>query len=429
MMHRSKSTLTAGTGVCVLVVFLFAIATIRARSAPCGTPFGAPGISGSTLTLAEGGSIVYDKGQGLCWLADANLAGNPAARGLIKLSSMNPDHSLPAINPDGTMDYPTAVNWVHALNAYNNGKGWLNHNNWQLPSTPSSDPSCSVKGFGALCQGSAMGYLYNAALAKNFPDSVVPRFFTIVWPLFNLQPGLYWADDKNAPQNTFSFNTGLPGENTTKYNFFHVLPMTTTLLGSFAEGEGVVPYVSGPGAGRAVYDKLTGLSWTLDANLPAARNFNFTDTVTLDLNGTLVPLPAVNAGGTVHFAAIDPTNPTYGWIAAMNTANYAGSNSWKLPAAADLGTLFTDLGLHTGDPRLEWPFFVGPFWRLQPGFYWSCVRENDALTNSPCDYTKEAPSMPGVQATPEWSFNFDDGFQGTDHKGRQFYVMVYFPAS
>jgi len=38
----------------VLVVFLFAIATIRARSAPCGTPFGAPGISGSTLTLAEG---------------------------------------------------------------------------------------------------------------------------------------------------------------------------------------------------------------------------------------------------------------------------------------------------------------------------------------------------------------------------------------
>ena len=27
-----------------------------------------------------------------------------------------------------------------------------------------------------------------------------------------------------------------------------------------------------------------------------------------------------------------------------------------------------------------------------------------------------------------WSFNFDDGFQGTDLVSKLFYVMVYFPA-
>jgi hypothetical protein len=26
-----------------------------------------------------------------------------------------------------------------------------------------------------------------------------------------------------------------------------------------------------------------------------------------------------------------------------------------------------------------------------------------------------------------WSFNFDDGFEGTDLPGKQFYVMVYYP--
>jgi hypothetical protein len=28
----------------------------------------------------------------------------------------------------------------------------------------------------------------------------------------------------------------------------------------------------------------------------------------------------------------------------------------------------------------------------------------------------------------EWSFNFDDGFTGTDSNDKEFYVTVYFPA-
>ncbi len=118
----------------------------------------------------------------------------------------------------------------------------------------------------------------------------------------------------------------------------------------------------------------------------------------------------------------------------MNKYNFAGSSNWMLPSApqpnkqipGDLDTLFLDLGLQPGDLRLEWFGFVGPFWRLQPGFYWTC--ERDDLTNSqaPCDPLL-SPTPPGSQPFA-FSFNFDDGFEGTDHQDKHFYVMVYFPA-
>ena len=53
------------------------------------------------------------------------------------------DGTLPVINPDGTMDYETALNWVNALNKFNGGKGWLDHNPWQLPDTIPTDTQCS----------------------------------------------------------------------------------------------------------------------------------------------------------------------------------------------------------------------------------------------------------------------------------------------
>lgn len=167
------------------------------------------------LTPDELGWIVYDSNQGDCWLADANLAGQPEVRAA---------GSLPVINPDGTMDWETALNWVNALNSYDNGRGWLNHSDWQLP-----------------CRD-------------------------------------------------------------------------------------------------------------------------------------------------------DPQNP------------------------------YNDIPITTGDIRLEWPFGVGPFWHLQPGFYWACVRADGAASNGPCDLNQSAAR--GL----EWSFDFDDGFEGTDLPNKQFYVMVYFPA-
>jgi hypothetical protein len=398
----------------------------------CGGGGGGSGSgSGATQTpTQQSGTTVYDSIKNVYWLANANLAGDPSARAQIPLSSANPDGSTPVLNPDGTMDYQTALNWVNALNNYNGGKGWLDHNNWQLPINPAIDTTCSsvnTDNFGIQCTGSTMGNLYNVVLNIAYPDSVVPPLSNSVPPFINLQPGLYWtADTNNGGEATFSFNTGIRGGNTTQYNFFHVLPMTKTVLGPVPAGTGVLPYQSGPAAGKAVYDTTTGISWTLNANLPAVENFGVTDTITITAgqngktNGGTVTVPVINSDGTVHFSAVDPSNTTSGWIVAMNNVGYAGTNTWVLPGIADLKTLYADLGIIGGDTRLLSQVQVGQFLNLQPGFYWGCVADTSGY--GLCDYTQSAPG--GL----EWSFNFDDGFEGTDLPNKQFYVMVYYHA-
>jgi hypothetical protein len=434
------------------------------QQTPCGIAFPRIRPIGTTgLTLVNGGSIVYDSNQQLCWLSDANPAGNPFIRALVPLKSSNPDGSTPVINPDGTMDYQTARNWVDSLNRFNNGKGWLDHNNWQFPTTQTTDYTCSSRktgNFGVLCNGSALGNLYNTGLARVYPDSVVPSFFSIVWPFFNLQPGLYWTSSSqgDAGQSTFSFNTGDDGANTTNYNFLHVLPMTSDVLGITAfrgTSCSVVPYISGPGAGKAVFDSCTGLSWPIDGNLAAENKFDFNAAVVLDtqqgdpyVNHTAFPMtvPMIDQDGAMLYAAVDPCAPsspanqcipaTSGWIVSMNNAKFAGSNHWMLPSAkgqgipGDLDMLYRDLGLQPGDVRLEWQGFVGPFWRLQPGFYWSCERDDNTGSQAACNQAlMPVNCQPNTPCPPfEYSFNFDDGFEGTDHLDKHFYVMVYFPA-
>ena len=391
------------------------------------------------LTPTDWGTVVYDSNQGVCWLTDANLAGNPEIRAQL---------DVPGINAYGTMDWATALNFVNALNRYDHGRGFLGHNDWQLPTNPAADTTCSsinVGNFGALCTGSGLGNLYNVGLAQTYPASVVPRFFNIVWPFLNLQPGLYWAADPNSGgETTFSFNTGISGGNTTLYNLFHVLPMTTTVLGPPPVGTGVLPYRSGPAAGKAVYDTLTGLSWTLNANLPGFDNFGVTSTAkippdkSVNTNRNTLTVPLVDQDGAVYLGAaippvkrcLDSNNKltytsglTSQWIIAMNSAEYAGTKDWDLPCISDLQKLYSDMVITAGDTRLESPFAVGPFWLLQPGFYWACVAKNAVGSKGPCDYTNSAPE--GLQ----WSFNFDDGFEGTDLVSKQFYVMVYYPAS
>jgi len=284
-----------------------------------------------------------------------------------------------------------------------------------------------------------MGNLYGVGLARNYPGSTAPLFINFVWPFFNLHPGLYWTSDANpdstAGQVTFSFNTGLHGSNTTKYNFLHVLPMTASVLGPLPPGRGVIPYFFGPGAGKAVYDTNTGLSWTLDANLPAHKNFGFTATTTVTAdttatpptNGATLKLPMINPDGTIYFDAVDSKSATPGWIAAMNAAKYAGASTWALPSEKQIAELYADMGLTVGDTRLEWPFPTGPFARLQPAFYWACAREDGTGSNGACDLTQNAQPDPHYAGNMEWSFNFDDGFEGTDQDDKMFYVMVYYP--
>ncbi len=121
-------------------------------------------------------AIVYDPNQGVCWLANANLAGDPNMRASL---------GVPGVNPNGSMDYATALRWVAALNADNNGAGYLGHNNWQLPVAPLVDKTCADTGtnggsFGPQCTGSALGNLYSVGLKQTFPASVAPGFSATV---------------------------------------------------------------------------------------------------------------------------------------------------------------------------------------------------------------------------------------------------------
>ena len=370
--------------------------------------------------------IVFDNNQNIYWLADANLAADPKMRQLLgpKLK----------INPDGSMDYQTALDWVAALNHYG-VKGYLDHMNWQLPVTPARDPTClskNVNNFGANCTGSAQGNLYTLGLGIGFPNSVVTDFSGNIQPLQNVQPSMYWTMDKNnVGQQTFSFLTDTLASNTTDFNYMHVLVTMKGSIGQPPSGSGVVPYTSGPAAGKAVYDTHEQRTWLLDADLARTNTFGIKGTTTIasKYNGNTISVPLIDNNGAMLFKTA--TDPNAGWIAAMNNNHYAGANTsgiprWELPHYNDLHTLFINLKLQPHDTRLVNMGKEGPFRHFQPFFYWACQRDQNGSSQSPCNTNLNPPNSPGG-GPMAWSFNFDDGFEGTSLQNKPFYVMVYYP--
>jgi hypothetical protein len=434
LLHKLRSFSFACAIVFISGVVSIAAGQNEANSNPCKVPQSAVAQSSAAssqevsqaitthgLTPVDRGQIVYDSNQGVCWLADANLAGNPVARQMLDVTG---------INPDGTMDYPTALNWVAALNSYNGGRGYLNHTHWQLPSNPLDDATCSSLNhgnFGVSCTGNGLGNLYSVGLASTYPESISPNFTDTIWPFENLQPGLYWTANP-APtggETTFSFNTGLNGANTTKYNYLHVLALTHGAIGTPPTGTGVLPYTTGPAAGLAVYDPATGDSWILNANLAAVDTFGVTGTTTIfpkkkcdtsQVNCTTYIVPKINSDGAMLYSE------TASWLAGMNAPAYAGSTTpWEMPLLAEIKKLNKHLGLQPGNPALTANGSVGPFLNLQPGFYWQCERDPGLTSQSPCDLS--------LYPVPDYmySFNFAEGFENTDKLSKQFYVMVYYP--
>ena len=112
----------------------------------------------------------------------------------------------------------------------------------------------------------------------------------------------------------------------------------------------------------------------------------------------------------------------------MNATSYAGSSAWQLPDVEDLKALFQDLGLDAGSTLFDSRRSVGPFQHLQPFFYWACQRNQKGTRQSPCNFMLHPPDNPRDGSPMRWSFNLDEGFQGTDETTKQFYVLVYYPA-
>lgn len=371
------------------------------------------------------GAIVYDAKQGVCWLANANLAADPDMQAALGVTG---------INPNGSMDFSTAQNWVAAMNAYNNGRGYLGHNNWQLPVMPYKDTTCADTGtqgasFGPQCTGSAPGHLYYEGLRMNFPNSVAPRFGAAIGPLHNVKLSYYWAlqnnggtsGTDNGGQEMFSFATGIQGGTTIKDCYYYVLPMVTGAIGTppSCSASGVVSYTSGPAAGEAVYDCTSGYTWLTDANLAGSNTFGLSGNTTIMYASRTITAPLID-GGAMLFATATQ------WIKAMNASGYLGSSAWQMPpSSTDFTTFFKDLNLTSGDTRLMQTGSFGPFQNLQPFFYWGCERNQPGTSQSPC--TGYAP--PDGTTQLQWTFDFDYGFQSTSSLVQKYFVMVYYPAS
>ncbi len=71
-----------------------------------------------------------------------------------------------------------------------------------------------------------------------------------------------------------------------------------------------------PGSIEAYYDTTLDITWLANANLALTNNFG---------------VSGINAQGRMEWAT------AVAWVAAMNSANYLGISSWRLPAMYDIG--------------------------------------------------------------------------------------------
>jgi len=371
----------------------------------------------AALVPSSDGRTVHDTALHVTWLANANLAGAPAAR-----------FGVQNITPSGAMSYQAALAWIEALNA----QSYLGHNNWQLPATPAVDPTCGAVGpngnsFGADCSGSALGSLYYTSLGLKFPNTAVPIPAIATGPFTNFQPYLYWtgtaAADAKIGYHTFSFNTGWHGANVNGH-FMYVLPVIKGRLpGSPApNGNALQPSADG----QTVYDPIADVTWLADANLASTQQFGAQCT---NHDGTL----CITADGSMTQTTAET------WINDMNAAGWLGQRNWQLPPqpATDstctppnsnfdctgdpMGSLYyKQLKLAQGTPAVATPNVrTGPFSNLQPYLYWSCSAAPGS--NVLCD--------PAAVPAPNfgWSFSFGNGFEGTDLQVNDLYVMIYYP--
>jgi hypothetical protein len=422
---------------CVTGILLAAL--IFARSAQLSAQ--APASDLWPLVLIPNGETVYDVVNHVTWLTDANL---PASQrfGIPLCDGSGPYGSAPIVDPcingSGIMDYPSAAAWVLAMNNAN----YQGHSNWQLPTTPSKDPSCAGTGadgnsFSFGCNANALGYLYYKALGFHTPNTAVPIPANRVGPFRNFQPDHYWSSSSGGGQQNavanFDFVDGSQGGGTGG-DFSYVLPMIPGKIPG-------TPTASGTGLqvnldGQAVYDGTALVTWLADANLAAS------DTLGLPRCQTpTTPMNCVAQDGSMNDASAGQ------FINNMNAydhgAGYLGQTDWQLPPVSircqtlgcvtgnPMGVLFyIQFGLSAGQPVVEPPdIAVGPFLHLWPSTYWSCAITNtqtpiqppiQAPIQAPCDST-------GANANEaEFGFSFGNGYLGTATQPAYRFVTAYY---
>ena len=156
------------------------------------------------LVPGADGQTVYDTTKQVTWLANANLAATNT-------------FGVDGVNPDGSMSWSTAQNWVAAMNKAN----YLGHNDWILPTTPELDSNCTQQTAGGPfaynCTHSDMGELFYDALGGSKGVSISSLTNSNARLFKNFQPYLYWSGTvyKGVGNSSwsFSFGNGFQGTN------------------------------------------------------------------------------------------------------------------------------------------------------------------------------------------------------------------------
>jgi hypothetical protein len=176
----------------------------------------------AALVAGNKGQTVYDTTHDATWLSDANFAATKS-------------FGVKGINPDGSMGWTTAQEWIAAMNAAN----YLGSNRWSLPTTKLPDDGCSQNpksaAFGYFCTGSEMGELYYDGLG-GVKGSTIQLTHNGSYSLFkNFQPYLYWSATlwPRVPNSAFSFSFGNGFQGTNVFaNDMYVLPVAPGKVGS-----------------------------------------------------------------------------------------------------------------------------------------------------------------------------------------------------
>lgn len=407
-------------GFVVYVVLVGLVGAAQSSAAATATATGSP----VAPVPGPNGLSVYDGATGVTWLADADLAASNRF-GLPVCSAVT---TTPCVNPSGSMNYRSAVAWVDAMRSAD----YLGHANWQLPTTPNSEPRSSTicprigpkpyqNQFGFNCADNGLGSLFYTDLGLSAPNTAVPIPANTVGPFSNFQPYLYWSRSLGpGGHGTFSFGNGFKGANTDP-NFLYVLPMLPGKIPGTPPAIGNGLEVN-PG-GQTVYDPVTNVTWLADANLAASNTLGLprcknptNPPICVDVDG------AMTWGSAVQFVR-DMRN--------YDGAGYLDRKHWMLPPAGKecpaytcagdvnpMGELFYDhFALSQGSPVVASPdIALGRFNNVHPYLYWSCEA---ATIQDPCQSTGPAPGF-------EWSFSFGDGFLGTDILANDLYVTAYY---
>jgi hypothetical protein len=386
-----------------------------------------------SLTAIDGGMLVHDPDfvdvygmKGATWLADANLAATTT-------------FGVAGINQDGSMTWQTALNWVAAMNKFDNGpdkpQGYLGHNNWTLPLTPDKDPNGTIvnptyhAAFGFNCDAGAMGHLFYDEFGGVAGESISEIQNANTALFNNFQPYLYWGGkwkpSKRPLPVSFTFDSGFLGT-TNSNDFLYAIPEFPSEIADVplpAPTNNVIPLPTTMATGSLVastdgslvYDSQLKINWLANADLAATDTFGLP--VGSNPSSTAIN---INPDGSMNYLT------AVAWINAMNAADYLSHDNWRLPDTSDdphskqagydhnksdMGELYyNELGAQAGATVLTAPSAsAGLFQNFQPELYWSETSNASASANN-----------------GHKTFSFGNGYQGGNYDADQWYVIPVF---